>query len=95
MYSRYNITTGAYYPANDIPDQKAYALWDANIAYYYDKHFNVNLSVKNITDEKYFINQNNRVAGQNNFELKFLSMRQIFVILILSEIFLSKKSQQV
>ena len=67
MYSRYNITTGAYYPANDIPDQKAYALWDANIAYYYDKHFNVNLSVKNITDEKYFINQNNRVAGQNNF----------------------------
>ena len=67
QYTRYNITTGAYYPANDIPDQKAYTLWDANIAYYYNKHFNVNLSVKNITDKKYFINQNNRVAGQNNF----------------------------
>ena len=67
QYTRHNISTGAYYPANDIPVQGGYTIWDANAAYEYNEHFSLNLSVKNITDKRYFINQNNRVAGQNNY----------------------------
>lgn len=53
----------AYYAA----PQKAYALWDANVGYHFDKHFSVNFAVKNITDKKYFQNTQNRVAGHNNY----------------------------
>ena len=53
----------AYYAA----PQKAYALWDANVGYHFDKHFSVNFAVKNITDKKYFQNTQNRVAGMNNY----------------------------
>lgn len=67
QYTRHNISTGAYYPANDIPVQGGYTIWDANAAYEYNENFSLNLSVKNITDKRYFVNQNNRVAGQNNY----------------------------
>lgn len=53
----------AYYAA----PQKAYALWDANVGYHFDKHFSVNFAVKNITDKKYFQNTQNHVAGHNNY----------------------------
>lgn len=66
FYVPYNLRTGApisYYAA----PQKAYALWDANVGYYFNKNFSVNLAVKNITDKKYFQNTQNRTAGMNNY----------------------------
>ncbi|MDO4626175.1 MAG: TonB-dependent siderophore receptor [Pasteurellaceae bacterium] len=50
-----------------VPPQGGYTLWDANIAYQINKHMDVNLSVKNITDKKYWQNTSNRVAGMNNY----------------------------
>ena len=66
FYVPYNLRMGApisYYAA----PQKAYALWDANVGYYFNKNFSVNLAVKNITDKKYFQNTQNRTAGMNNY----------------------------
>ncbi len=60
--SQYNTTYSNYVPA-----QKAYTLWDANVNYYINKNFNINLAVRNITDKKYFKNTQNRLAGQNNY----------------------------
>ncbi|EAT99905.1 MULTISPECIES: TonB-dependent siderophore receptor [Campylobacter] len=66
IYVKNNLSSGAtigYY----VPEQKAYALWDANINYTINKNFSVALAVKNITDKKYFVNTHNRTAGMNNF----------------------------
>ena len=67
--ARYQSATAGFYQnvAYVAPEQKAYALFDANINYYINKNFNVGLAVKNITDKKYFMNTQNRTAGMNNF----------------------------
>lgn len=66
IYMKDNMSSGSainYY----VPEQKGYALWDANINYLINDNFSVGLIVKNITDKKYFYNTHNRTAGMNNF----------------------------
>ena len=66
---RWQSATSGFYQnvAYVAPTQKAYALWDANVNYFFNKNFSLGLAVKNITDKKYFMNTQNRTAGMNNF----------------------------
>lgn len=66
---RYQSKTGSYYKTGfgAAPEQKAYALFDANINYKINKNFDVNFSIKNITNKKYFLNSMIRSANMHNY----------------------------
>lgn len=55
--------TSSYYGVS----QGGYAVWHANLQYALGKHANLGLTLRNLTDKRYFENNPNRKRGSNNF----------------------------
>lgn len=69
--TNFTIGAGATYQSQTeslyLLKQGGYTVWDANLEYEFNENAKVNLVVNNITDKKYFENNEERSMGQYNF----------------------------